>query len=85
MLFPSLDFVGLANPLIHDANDVEDGVDSEDEKAKVPPNQPSPVAVPPPTLTSVQSQHSKPKGIPLKDLFSLKCNQRFSSIGRQGL
>ena len=76
----TLDFVELADQLIHNADAVEDGVDSEDEQAEMPLNQPSPVAVPPLTLTSCTSQHSKPKGILLKDLFSFMDPQAQSKL-----
>ena len=76
----TLDFVELADQLIHDADAVEDGVDSEDEQAETPPNQSSPAAVPPLTLTSCTSQHLKPKGILLKDLFSFMDPQAQSKL-----
>ena len=76
----TLDFVELADQLIHDADAVEDGVDSEDEQAETPPNQPSPAAFPPLTLTSCTSQRSKPKGILLKDLFSFMDPQARSKL-----
>ena len=76
----TLDFVELADQLIHDADAVEDGVNSEDEQAETPPNQPSLAAVPPLTLTSCTSQHLKPKGILLKDLFSFMDPQAQSKL-----
>ena len=76
----TLDFVELADQLIHDADAVEDGVDSEDEQAETPPNQSSPADVPPLTLTSYTSQHLKPKGILLKDLFSFMDPQAQSKL-----